>query len=700
MARSPKVAAGKKTTKRTLAPRLKGRALSAVPDTIDFRDHMFVPTLVEVPPELPLSVYKQRMRNGLEILDQGEEGACTGFALSAVAHFLLWTGGRRGPRNAADRVSPWMLYEVARRYDEWPGEDYEGSSARGAMKGWHKHGVCALGYWKPGPEKKQDARRWPQRWSDARHRPLGAYFRVNHRDLVAMHAALTEVGILYATAEVHAGWDEDRIKKGIIPFEKSAEGGHAFAIVGYDAEGFWVQNSWGPSWGMGGFARVSYDDWLKNGSDVWVARLGAPVRLLGHQSTSVTMTSAARGSRGYAFCDLRPHIVSIGNDGRPLTSGTYGTSAADIEKIVADDVRSFVSKRADGPVHLLLYAHGGLVGEDAAIQRVADVLNPLTANRIYPLSFIWKTDYWTTLRNILADTIRSRRAEGIIDNTKDFMLDRLDDLLEPVARLATGKSQWDEMKENALLATTSAQGGARVAAAAIAKHLGKEIRSGSVQLHLVGHSAGSIFLAPLARLLASPARAEVDFDDLDPLEADAARGLALPITTCTLWAPACTVKLFEKTYRPLVEAGGIRHFGLFTLTDKTERDDDCAQIYHKSLLYLVSHAFEKLARIPKIRPRGEPILGMATFVEEELSGFFDGVRASWVRSPNQEPEGSPDASRATAHGAFDNDQATLKATMARILSGVAARKVDFNFRPSAAADLDTRRSLEQASGRV
>ena len=126
MARAPKVPARKETKKKTtLAPRLKGRALSAVPDTIDFRDHMFVPTLVEVPPELPLSVYKQRMRNGLDILDQGEEGACTGFALSAVAHYLLWTGGRRGPRNAPDQVSPWMLYEVARRYDEWPGEDYE-----------------------------------------------------------------------------------------------------------------------------------------------------------------------------------------------------------------------------------------------------------------------------------------------------------------------------------------------------------------------------------------------------------------------------------------------------------------------------------------------------------------------------------------------------------------------------------------------
>ena len=41
-----------------------------------------------------------------------------------------------------------MLYEMAKRYDEWPGEDYDGSSARGAMKGWHKHGVCSDEHWR------------------------------------------------------------------------------------------------------------------------------------------------------------------------------------------------------------------------------------------------------------------------------------------------------------------------------------------------------------------------------------------------------------------------------------------------------------------------------------------------------------------------------------------------------------------------
>ena len=97
-----------------------------------------------------------------------------------------------------------MLYDMARRYDEWPGERYEGSSARGAMKGWHKHGVCSKANW---PKDDRNAERFRVRFAEALRRPLGSYLRVNHKDVIAMHSAITEVGILYATASVHDGWE-------------------------------------------------------------------------------------------------------------------------------------------------------------------------------------------------------------------------------------------------------------------------------------------------------------------------------------------------------------------------------------------------------------------------------------------------------------------------------------------------------------
>src|SRR3546814_17768405 len=99
------------------------------------------------------------------------------------------------------------------------------------MKGWHKHGVCAD---KKAPYDlaKPDFELTHQLALDAMRRPLGAYFRVNHRDLVAMHSAITEVGVLYATATVHEGWEKvDRT--GIIEFPGSPLGGHAFAILAH-----------------------------------------------------------------------------------------------------------------------------------------------------------------------------------------------------------------------------------------------------------------------------------------------------------------------------------------------------------------------------------------------------------------------------------------------------------------------------------
>ncbi len=663
MARRPTRATASKSAKK---PRKIQRTLDAVRDTLDFRDRMFVPTLIEVAPRIPLRDY---LAWKVPILNQGTEGACTGFGLATVANYLLRR--RRDPEKV--NVSPRMLYEMAKRYDEWPGEKYEGSSARGAMKGWHKHGICLEADWPFKPKKALAA----ERWQSASRRPLGAYFRVNHRDLVAMHSAIAEVGILYATATVHAGWDEVG-NSGIIPLREKELGGHAFAIVGYDDRGFWIQNSWGTRWGREGFGLVSYDDWLDHGTDVWVARLGAPVKLHTAEAMAVSFTAAAKGSRSYVFCDLQPHIVSLGNDGELRTDGTYGTDAtevADIFRTALPRVTAHWKKK-----RVLLYAHGGLVPEDSALQRVADYRAAMLEAEIYPLAFIWRTDFWTTLKNILDDALSRRKPEGILDASKDFMLDRLDDALEPLARLLSGKSQWDEMKENALLATTSAKGGARVVLSELLQLCAKDP---TVEVHVAGHSAGSILLAPLVERLAAA-----------PLPSGPRKGKPVPIESCTLWAPAITTALFKTTYLPAAKSGRIKRLALFTLTDEAEQDDSCAGIYHKSLLYLVSHAFERKARIPVFRS-GEPILGMEKCIEDdkELRDFFRAGTADWVLSPNDAPLESGRSSRAKAHGAFDDDEATLRATLRRILAQETDVAIPMHRSATSQRDLRSRLSL-------
>lgn len=612
------------------------RTLDALPDTVDFRDAIFVPTLIRVQAQTDLQAYRDLE---IPVLDQGREGACTGFGLATVANYLLRA---RGKDPTADEVSAWMLYTMAKRYDEWPGEDYEGSSARGAMKGWFKHGLCAYDLWKardPDPSLEE------KRSADALARPLGAYFRVNHKDLVSMHAAINETGILFATAKVHEGWQRVTTGDEEIEYREGWIGGHAFAIVGYSRRGFWIQNSWGPRWGKGGIANLLYSDWLANGTDVWVASLGAPIDLVSPSATANMRADAPRSYESQIYADLRPHVITSKNDGILDDKGTYGLTPAGLERLLKDGMPKAMARWKKKRV--LLFAHGGLVKQDAAIQAVSSNLAPLLASEVYPLSFIWRSDAWTTITNILREAIGRRRDEGLLERATDFLLDRLDDTLEVVARNLGGKALWDEMKENAEEASSEKNGSAKL----VAEHLIDLHKAGAIdEIHLVGHSAGSIFLAPIITKLAAA---------------------KTPVTSVSLWAPACTMEIFDEVYQPAVESGAISNFDLYTLDDLTERDDDCAGIYHKSLLYLVSNAFERLARIPGVPKRdGEPLLGLARNVTPRLDKFFNKKNRRWHVAPGE-------TSNARHHGDFDNDKATLLSTLSRILGGnVTSRTAD------------------------
>jgi pimeloyl-ACP methyl ester carboxylesterase len=314
-----------------------------------------------------------------------------------------------------------------------------------------------------------------------------------------------------------------------------------------------------------------------------------------------------------------------------------------------------------GRKRLMLHAHGGLVPESSAVQYVANNREAALAAEVYPLSFIWRSDAWSTIRNILQDAFSRRRDEGLLDRAKDFMLDRIDDTLEPLARLLGGKAMWDEMKENARLATTSAGGAARLTADLL---IDQHQKNALEEIHLVGHSAGAIFQAHLAEYLTDR---------------------NVPIDSLTLWAPACTIDLFKNIYAPRIKDGRIRAFRLFTLDDKTERDDHCANIYHKSLLYLVSHSFEERPRIPFIQD-GTRLLGLERDVKKALpKSYWNGKKLRWFVSP------AAAEADATQHGAFDNDAVTLAATLKLITKGAGIQPASVVPRPASATSLARRR---------
>ncbi len=89
----------------TSAGQRMGRFLDAFPDRIDVRYWLYQPRLIPLPDQLI------NCDAVPEILDQGAEGTCTGYALAAAINFLLHQ------RKVVRRVSARMLYELARRYD-------------------------------------------------------------------------------------------------------------------------------------------------------------------------------------------------------------------------------------------------------------------------------------------------------------------------------------------------------------------------------------------------------------------------------------------------------------------------------------------------------------------------------------------------------------------------------------------------------
>ena len=156
-------------------------------------------------------------------LDQGSEGACTGFAVTHEA------GGRPVEVPDLTEDDARQVYHRAQQLDEWPGENYEGSSVLGAIKagterGWYKE----------------------YRWA----------FGVADLALAVSRHGPAVLGINWYEGMFDPGPD------GFIKVSGEIAGGHAILCHGYNVKGdyFKLHNSWGKGWGQNGECKISYYD--------------------------------------------------------------------------------------------------------------------------------------------------------------------------------------------------------------------------------------------------------------------------------------------------------------------------------------------------------------------------------------------------------------------------------------------------------
>lgn len=92
------------------------------------------------------------------------------------------------------------------------------------------------------------------------------------RQLAIKHAIAAGHTVLFGTAvDINKFQAVKSLTLQEAPSYSATVGGHAMLIVGYDAEGVLVANSWGTSWGQDGFGRLSWNYILDpRSSDFWV----------------------------------------------------------------------------------------------------------------------------------------------------------------------------------------------------------------------------------------------------------------------------------------------------------------------------------------------------------------------------------------------------------------------------------------------
>lgn len=183
------------------------------------------------------------------VKNQGRIGSCVGHSGRVVYGDTLDFDGKE--------PSAMWIYKKGKIHDPFPGEDYSGTTIRGACRGLIKEGCCEEKFW-PYLDN-EDAPILEGAAENAAEHKIDSYYVIpkqNH-DLIKK-TLLKET--LWTSFKVNTEFYYTP-KNGIVDSEKylasSAAGGHAVAMTGWkiiDGNLYWeFQNSWGTRFGDAGF---------------------------------------------------------------------------------------------------------------------------------------------------------------------------------------------------------------------------------------------------------------------------------------------------------------------------------------------------------------------------------------------------------------------------------------------------------------
>jgi len=184
------------------------------------------------------------------------------------------------------------------------------------------------------------------------------------------------------------------------------------------------------------------------------------------------------------------------------------------------------------------------------------------------------------------------------------------------------------------------------------------LRHPELEIHLVGHSAGSVVLAAAVKRLFA---------------------YNVPVDSLQLMGGAIRADDFVRDVVPRLATapggdGMVRRFAAYDLHDGPELDDVCPgppapAVYHKSLLYFVARSLEQLPFNFEVPMVGlEKSLGVVYTMPDGLPHpLMDamGKPPNVVLAPNS-ANAADSRSKAHGHGEFDDDPDTMTSVVLRI----------------------------------
>lgn len=188
------------------------------------------------------------------IRDTGPEITSVGFAVAYAVQAEL-----KVKKGAEIQLSPRSIMSAAKVHDDFPGENYEGSSIVGALRGMKIEGAFDEQAWPYSSKTK------PSSASSAQYR-ISGFEELGISGLQAVAAALRDGKVVVATIAVTPDFDNaQRDGKVIIKADLAELGMKAIAIVGYDSQTaeFRFANDWGVNWGESGFGYLRDTDLLR-----------------------------------------------------------------------------------------------------------------------------------------------------------------------------------------------------------------------------------------------------------------------------------------------------------------------------------------------------------------------------------------------------------------------------------------------------